>query len=360
MAPALARRRLARAPLMMIAVVSLVTGLWAGLARAGVVAAGSGLLVAHGPLMVNGFLGTLIGLERAVGLGRRWGYAAPVLFAAGVLASLALPGTPWGILLSAAGALGLAAIFVALLAQRASLPLATMGVGAALLVGAQAALLLRGGVAAAVPWWIGFLVLTIAGERLELTHLFQRSRAVMAAFVAASAGVVLGAAASWASPELGARVLGVALVALSAWLLLYDLARNTVRVAGLPRYMALALLAGYAWLAAAGATWALAGHLAGGFAYDAVLHMAFLGFVLSMVFAHAPIILPAVLHVPQRFHVALYAPLSLLHISLLARVAGDAVASAAWRAAGATGGAIALVLFFATFAAVTIGLVRRR
>ena len=28
----------------------------------------------HGPLMVGGFLGTLIALERAVGLEKKWGY----------------------------------------------------------------------------------------------------------------------------------------------------------------------------------------------------------------------------------------------------------------------------------------------
>jgi hypothetical protein len=33
----------------------------------------------HGPLMVCGFLGTVIGLERAVGSGKGWAYAAPVL-----------------------------------------------------------------------------------------------------------------------------------------------------------------------------------------------------------------------------------------------------------------------------------------
>ena len=36
------------------------------------------LRVAHGPLMVSGFLCTLIGLERAVALDRRWTYLGPL------------------------------------------------------------------------------------------------------------------------------------------------------------------------------------------------------------------------------------------------------------------------------------------
>ena len=43
----------------------------------------------HGPLMVLGFLGTLIALERASALRSPWGYAAPALLGLGGLALLA-------------------------------------------------------------------------------------------------------------------------------------------------------------------------------------------------------------------------------------------------------------------------------
>ena len=49
-------------------------------------------IVVHGPLMVVGFLGTLIGLERAVALGRLWPYGIPML--SGVSALSALVGLP--------------------------------------------------------------------------------------------------------------------------------------------------------------------------------------------------------------------------------------------------------------------------
>jgi hypothetical protein len=44
------------------------------------------LAATHGVLMTLGFLGTLIALERAVALGRSWGYAAPVGAGLGAMA----------------------------------------------------------------------------------------------------------------------------------------------------------------------------------------------------------------------------------------------------------------------------------
>ena len=78
---------------------------------------------------------------------------------------------------------------------------------------------------------------------------------------------------------------------------------STVRGTGITRYMAVALLTGYAWLAVAGVLWLDIGQMsftdlgraAHGTAYDAMLHAVFLGFVISMIFAHAPVIVPAVL-----------------------------------------------------------------
>jgi hypothetical protein len=48
-----------------------------------------------------------------------------------------------------------------------------------------------------------------------------------------------------------------------------------------------------------------------------------LRFVLSMVFAHAPIILPAVLGKPFPFGWPLYVPVAILHVSLAVRIYAD-------------------------------------
>ncbi|MCC7110534.1 MAG: hypothetical protein IT382_14675, partial [Deltaproteobacteria bacterium] len=75
------------------------------------------------------------------------------------------------------------------------------------------------------------------------------------------------------------------------------------------------------------------------------LHTVFVGYVLSMVFAHAPITLSSVARVRLVFHPALYLGLLALHASLLVRVLGSLVESAALRHWGALANALALVVF---------------
>jgi hypothetical protein len=53
-----------RALLMVCAGLALLTGMWVGLARMGWALPTPNLFI-HGPLMISGFLGTLISLERA-------------------------------------------------------------------------------------------------------------------------------------------------------------------------------------------------------------------------------------------------------------------------------------------------------
>src|SRR5690606_12135936 len=90
-------------------------------------------------------------------------------------------------------------------------------------------------------------------------------------------------------------------------------------------------------LAVAGAVWLLGGPATEGVRYDAVIHAVFLGFTMSMIMAHAPVILPAVLRRPHPYHPALLAPALLLHGSLALRLwAGDALGiQAAWELGGA-------------------------
>lgn len=80
-----------RVPLLSMGMVALLAGLWAGLLRLGVdpPQRHPTLPAAHGPLMVSGFLGALISLERAVALGKCWAYAAPLLSGAGGLVLIA-------------------------------------------------------------------------------------------------------------------------------------------------------------------------------------------------------------------------------------------------------------------------------
>jgi hypothetical protein len=83
------------------------------------------------------------------------------------------------------------------------------------------------------------------------------------------------------------------------------------------------MLAGYVWLAISGGLLLFGSDL--DLAYDLQLHTLFLGFVLSMLMAHALIILPAVLGIRLTFSRSLYVPLALLHLSLLLRVLGSTI-----------------------------------
>lgn len=321
----------------------LLLGIYTGLARGGIehrfVAADL-----HGLLMVLGFLGTLIALERAVALGERWAYTAPAASAAAVLALLASP-TLGGTLLVAAGVLT-TATYVTLLRRHAQLHLAVMAVGALAWVAAAVLWLGGAGPVRITPLLAAFLVLTIVGERLELSRLTLPSRASRRRFLVALAVFCVGALIAPAWRSTGLVLVGVGLVGQTAWLARNDLARITVRRSGLPRFIATSLLAGYVWLGVSGALWLAMGLGARGpLLHDAVVHSLFLGFVLSMVMGHAPMIIPAVLRSPVRFTRVAWLPLVLLHVSVTLRIAADLAGSMPWREVALHGNVSALLLF---------------
>ena len=340
----------ARFPLMALGMLALLTALWGGLVRLGWTwpVPSPTFSIAHGPLMVCGFLGTLIGVERAVALGVYWPYAAPLLTAAGALALLTgLPAPP----LMTLGSLGLVAIFAAIMHRQCTLATITMALGALLWVAGNAFWLAGWPLAQVVPWWSGFLVLTIAGERLELSRLLRLSGLHHGMFLLAVSILLAGLLLFAAGFVYGGQVAGVGMLALAWWLLQYDIARRTVWQVGLTRFIAVCLLSGYVWLGVGGVfTWRFAGILAGPY-YDAMLHTVFVGFVFAMIFAHAPIILPAILgQTASPYHPALYAPLLLLHASLLLRVVGDLRGWGSGRQWGGLLNALAVLLFLLTLA----------
>ena len=119
---------------------------------------------------------------------------------------------------------------------------------------------------------------------------------------------------------------------------------------------------GYVWLGAAGALLIITRSVAPGTSYDAVLHSVFVGFVVSMIFGHAPIVFPAVLGLPMPYTPAAYVPFAVLHVSVVTRVVGDLFEDVAQlRAYGALGNAIAILLFMATvIASIAWASARRR
>lgn len=330
-----------RLPLLFLGVFSLVAGVLAGLARLGWVVPPTfaQLALLHGPLMVSGFLGTVIGLERAVALGRRWAYAGPLLTGLGGIGILAGHPQAGALLISIGSAVLVAGSILVTLRQR-ELFTVTMALGAASWLTGNLLWLSGMAVPAVVALWINFLVLTIAGERLELSRFLPpspRARQVFALILVALLGSgLLG--------ESGALLQGAGLLGLALWLLRQDIARRTVKESGLTRFIAVCLLAGYAWLAVGSITLLTAGGLTPP-VYDAVLHAILIGFVFSMVFGHAPVIFPSVVRVRMPYHWTFYLPLLALQVSLLVRLAGDGLDLPALRGLGGLLNAAALVLF---------------
>ena len=237
-----------------------------------------------------------------------------------LLLGLPMPVAPLLLLLAS---LVLTIIFVAIYRLRPDSASAVMGSGAALWVVGNLLWLLGSPLASVVPWWVGFLVVTVAGERLELSRILMLRPSIMRSFLLIIALFVAGLALSLFNLAWGVRVAGLGLCGLGAWLLRFDIARRTIRKQGLAQFIAACLLPGYLWLMLAGGAWAVWGErFLAGPPYDAMLHMILLGFVFSMIFGHGPIILPAVLRIEMPFRPAFFAHLLLLHLSLLLRVTG--------------------------------------
>ncbi len=347
-----------RLPLLALGMIALVVGVAAGLARFGVpVPEGAAAVAAlHGPLLIGAFFGTVIALERAVALGRLWAYLGPLASGCGGIALVAGHAGAASWLLAAGGGVLLLATIDVLRRQPALFTL-TLALGALAFVVGTVLWGIGLPVHAIVPWWLAFLTLTIAGERLELSRLLPPSP--MAARVFAAILILFGVALAALAQRWGPQLFGAALLALSLWLAKQDVARRTVRGSGLTRFIAVCLLCGYAWLAVAGTVMLVEGLVPGTRAYDAALHALLLGFVFSMVFGHAPIIFPAILRVRMPWHPVFYIPVALLAGTLALRLAGDALADAALLRAGAIGNAVALAAFLAnTVAAVLRGLRR--
>jgi hypothetical protein len=342
-----------RSLLLVAAGLAMLAGLYGGLVRLGLpLPAGDGLVRLHGPIMVCGVFGTLIALERAVALGWRWPYLGPAASAAGTALLLGGAAVPIGAALYLLAALVLLAASLRIAVLQRELFTAVLAAGAGCWVAGSGLWCFGYEVPEIVGWWLGFLVLTIASERLELSRLLRPPGSARVTFLATVLLVAAGAALGIIGRP-GAIVGGLGLLGAVAWLCCYDIAMRTIRGRGQTRFFAAAMLAGYAWLGVAGLLLLAAADPAS--QYDAVLHAVLIGFVVSMVFGHALIILPAVAGIVLRYHPALYLPLGLLQLSVALRVLGGVAGLESLRLASGPLTAAAILLF-----AVTLLLVRRR
>lgn len=331
------------------AAAALVGGLAGGLARLGwptLPPALAGALALHGALMVCGFFGFVIALERAAALHRRDAWAAPALAAAGSAAALAAQATLAAGLWLAAG-LALTFVYLGVLRRAPALHTAVEGAGALAWAVGSALWLLGHPFGVVVAWWCAFLVLTIAGERRELARfvpLGRRARAGFLAVLGLQGAALLALALPLAAERGAARAWWLALLLLALWLLRFDLAcRPGIPRRGWARHTARCLRLGYLWLALAG-LWGMAAALPP----DAPgpLHMLLLGFVFAMVFGHAPIVLPALLkRAVAPPGAANFAPVLAMSAGVALRAAADLGLAPALKPAAGALQALAILAF---------------
>jgi hypothetical protein len=197
-----------------------------------------------------------------------------------------------------------------------------------------------------VFWWMVFLVLTIGGERLELNRVLHPSKEQIRLFSLLALSLFIGAIIATFALDTGARLSGLSILALALWFLKNDIATRNIRHPNpLTRYIAICLFGGFIWLGLGGGLYLYHGTLIAGPIYDAALHAIFVGFVIAMIFGHAPIIFPAILSVPINYSPLFYVHLVLLHLSLIVRVAGDLVSNIPVRKWGGLLNEVAILLF---------------
>lgn len=321
------------------------------------------LASSHGILMAYGFVGTAISLERAVavqaGRGRlvRLAYLMPSLSGIAVLLTLVqaggiipalpsdgrlLPGMAW-----TAAMTMMCGIYVLLYRRGPAPAILIQLLGAA--AGLVGILLWTRGLEIAVifPWWAAFLILTIVGERVELARVAFLRPGLEARILAEALALLLALVVMLYVPAVGYPLAGAVLAVLIADVTTHDIARRTIHAEGLTKFMAACMLSGYAWLAIPAGVWMLSGPVYSGYGYDTVVHAITIGFVLSMIMAHAPVIVPAIIRREVPYHPAMWAVWALVELSLLIRVAsGLRGVEIGWQFGGTLGvvGILAFVL----------------
>jgi hypothetical protein len=332
-------------------ILSLLLAVWSGWIRVGFDLPIGHLAARHGALMVNCFLASLVFVERAVTMPNRWFLLIPAVQVSSILAFITGNIFPAHLLI-VLGSMGFFGLCIYFTWKYRELYYYVFVAGALCLVTGNIWLMVSGLYADSVVWWMGFLLFTIVAERLELSRFLNLSRH--------KRNILLGCLAlfmlSVFLKETGVQkiLLALSMCATATWLVLYDMARRSLHRPGQHRYSAILLLAGYGWLMISGVFIPFGSYFDLG--YDALLHSFFIGFVFSMIFSHAPIILPAVTRLPIKlYRRVLYVWFYFLQASLLLRIWADLNSMVYWRKMAGLANGLAILGFF-----ITVALIVRR
>lgn len=318
-------------------IVGLVFGVLSGWLRIGWDIPVYGLAGFHGVLMLGGFLGSLICFEKAVAAKKSWAYIVPLFSGLSVFAFL-LNQASVGYLLQIGASFGLVLIYVVLVNSSKGYDIILPLIGAMCWLAGNVLLYQTQFYPTVFPWWIAFILFTIVGERLELPFSYKHKRLLYVLLLITLVGFMLP------YHGVGRTVTSAGMIAIALWLLRFDLVRTLLKKKGHYLYTGLSLTLGYVWLLVSAVFMIFV--TSGAFALDALLHSFFLGFAISMIFAHGSIIFPAFLHKSgQHFHRILWLWLGVFQVSIAARIIADLLTMPLLRKwAGMVNGII--ILFF--------------
>ncbi len=241
------------------------------------------------------------------------------------------------------GSLGLIYIYVDLIMRFKDYYFYIMMIGAIAWAVGNIIMIIKPFYPQASPWWIAFILLTVFGERLELSKFLPKSRLKMNTMFIAISIYTIGMVIPYHTA--GRFIAGIGLILMALWLFKYDIARKSAKAKGIHKFTGTLLLAGYFWLIVCGLLMIF--EVNNAFHYDAMLHAFFLGFTFSMIFAHAPIIFPGVAGLNLRpFHPSLFIWSIALQISILLRVASGLLLLPSLRSQSGLLNAIIILLFF--------------
>jgi len=304
--------------------------------------------VFHGPVIAVGIIGGIISLERAVALSRRWTWMAPLLFFLSGLSAVILGIQIVSAALALLASLFLSFIFLLLFKLKKEAHMVVMLVGSFVFLASHILWLLGYAISLLFLLWVVFLTLIIAGERMELSRIMFRRKSVKIMLVLFISIMLVSLTGMFYDIMFSEITFGFSILGVAVWLLRYDpslllgFKHNNLR-----RFMSVNLLLGYIWLAVFGLI-RLLSRLLAGYVYDASIHSFFMGFVLSMIIAHSPLIVPSILQLPKiTYKKTFYIATIILTISLATRIIGDIMLSELLRQAGGVGNVLAIIALLA-------------
>jgi hypothetical protein len=342
--------RIGRLPFVLLAMLSLIVGLLAGLHRIGWQLPLSGVSPNHGAIMVGGFLGTLIILEKIIPLKRNILYAVPMISGASVV--LFFIGQPvYSIASLVLASAGLSIIFFIYWIREKSAIYFLMLAGAICWLTGNVLLSVHNFYPISLPWWMAFVLLIITAERMELMKFLPVSKNQKLIFIGMLLVFVIGCVISFHS--IGNYLATLSLAGSSIWLMRHDVIAFNLKKKDLSRYVGVALLSGYFALLISGIFLTILIEQPMG--YDILVHSFFIGFVFSMIFAHGPVILPGVLGISAKpYHPIFFIWLALLHMSWITRTISDISLDMQLRKYSGLMSVIAIIGYFLSLAVITI------